>query len=401
MATRTITVGTAGVPLDREVGGTDLSTDRTAAEMRTALALGTAAVADDGDFASATRTVGTGLGTSGTVNLDMAAVHGTIQTIAASGTITFTTSNRAAGREVTLVIAAGGSSRTLAWPSWLAVGAALPTTLASGNTLVATVTFMDTTDAAAIAAAAVAAKTPPVLAGQLTHWWASDLTGFANGDPVGSWADRVAALTLTASGGNRPLYRTAHIGGRPAVDFDGTDDCLAVSNTVTTGTDGCITAVVLLDTATATRSVWSSADNGSTTRYILGAASLSAAGGRIAIEQASGISLDAQVRGDTTLSTGTPYLLEWSSDGSAYTFRVNGVVQTLTALVGSNSGRWFDDTPSRDMFALGALRFDASTITAVLDGAIAHFQQLAAPMSLGDRANFHAWVSAYYGIAVS
>ena len=70
MATRTITVGTAGVPLDREVGGTDLSTDRTAAEMRTALELGTAAVADADDFATATRTVGTGLGTSGTVNLD-------------------------------------------------------------------------------------------------------------------------------------------------------------------------------------------------------------------------------------------------------------------------------------------------------------------------------------------
>ena len=154
MATRTITVGTAGVPLDREVGGTDLSTDRTAAEMRTALELGTAAVADADDFATATRTVGTGLGTSGTVNLDMAAVHGTVQTIAASGSLTFTTSNRAAGREVTLVIAAGGSPRTLAWPSWLAVGAALPTSLASGKTLVATVTFMDTTDAAAIAATA-------------------------------------------------------------------------------------------------------------------------------------------------------------------------------------------------------------------------------------------------------
>ena len=103
--------------------------------------------------APATRTVGTGLGTSGTVNLDMASLHGTIQTIAASGSLTFTTSNRAAGREVTLVIAAGGSSRTLAWPSWLAVGAALPTSVASGKTLVVTVTFMDTTDAAAIAAA--------------------------------------------------------------------------------------------------------------------------------------------------------------------------------------------------------------------------------------------------------
>jgi len=105
--------------------------------------------------APATRTVGTGLGTSGTVNLDMAAVNDTTQWITATGALTFTTSNRAAGREVTLVIAAGGSSRTLAWPSWLAVGAALPTSVASGKTLVVTVTFMDTTDAAAIAASAV------------------------------------------------------------------------------------------------------------------------------------------------------------------------------------------------------------------------------------------------------
>ena len=105
--------------------------------------------------APATRTVGTGLGTSGTVNLDMASLHGTIQTITLSGNPTFTTLNRAAGREVTLVLAAGGSTRTITWPSWIAVGAALPTSLASGKTLVATVTFVDTTDAAAIAAAAV------------------------------------------------------------------------------------------------------------------------------------------------------------------------------------------------------------------------------------------------------
>ena len=108
-----------------------------------------------GLLAPKTRTVGTGLSTTGTVNLDMAAVHGTIQAIAASGSITFTSSNRVAGREVTLVIAAGGSSRTLAWPAWLAVGAALPTSLASGKTLVVTVTFVDTTDAAAIAASSV------------------------------------------------------------------------------------------------------------------------------------------------------------------------------------------------------------------------------------------------------
>ena len=105
--------------------------------------------------APAVRTVGTGLGTSGTVNLDMAVLHGTIQTIALSGAVTFTTSDRAAGREVTLVLSAGGASRTLAWPSWLVVGAALPTTLASGKTTVVTATCTDTTDAATIAAGVV------------------------------------------------------------------------------------------------------------------------------------------------------------------------------------------------------------------------------------------------------
>ena len=45
------------------------------------------------------RTVGTGLSTSGTVNLDMAAVNDTTQWITATGALTFTTSNRAAGRE--------------------------------------------------------------------------------------------------------------------------------------------------------------------------------------------------------------------------------------------------------------------------------------------------------------
>ena len=105
--------------------------------------------------APATRTVGTSLGTTGTVNLDMSTLHGTIQAVTLTGNPTFTTSNRAAGREVTLVLAAGGSSRTITWPSWLAVGAALPTSLASGKTLVVTVTFVDSTDAAAVAAAAV------------------------------------------------------------------------------------------------------------------------------------------------------------------------------------------------------------------------------------------------------
>lgn len=104
------------------------------------------------DVAPAVRTVGSGLATTGTINLDMTGLHGTIQTIALTGNPTFTTSNRAAGREVTIILSAGGGTRSLAFPGWIFVGAAAPTSLASGKSAVITVTFTDNTDAAAIAA---------------------------------------------------------------------------------------------------------------------------------------------------------------------------------------------------------------------------------------------------------
>lgn len=240
-------------------------------------------------------------------------------------------------------------------------------------------------------------RVPPLLSGTLANWWADDLT-LAGGDPVSSWVDRANGVTLANTSTARPTFRAAHIGGRPAVDFDGSNDVLSVANTLTSGSSGCVTAVVLIDTATGGRGIWSSADEASGSYYITGACSLSSAAGKAAIEAANG-SLLCQVRGDTSLSTATPYLLEWSTSGSTYTFRVNGVTQTLTTIVGSNAGQWFDDISNRDSFGVGALKFN-STATAFFDGAIAHLQVLSTPMSSGDRAVFHAFVSARYGLVL-
>lgn len=104
--------------------------------------------------APATPTVGTGLGTTGTVALDLATLNGTVQWIAATGNLTFTTSNLVAGRSVRLFIDAGGSTRTLSWPSWIAHGAALPTSLASGKRLAVSILSLGTTDGNVSAAAA-------------------------------------------------------------------------------------------------------------------------------------------------------------------------------------------------------------------------------------------------------
>lgn len=99
--------------------------------------------------------VGTALGTTGTVNLDMAALTGTEQSITMTGNITFTTSNIANGQTVDLELIAGASTRTITYPAWAAYGAALPTSLASGKTVMISLRPRGTTDASVRAAAAV------------------------------------------------------------------------------------------------------------------------------------------------------------------------------------------------------------------------------------------------------
>lgn len=44
-------------------------------------------------------------------------------------------------------------------------------------------------------------------------------------------------------------------------------------------------------------------------------------------------------------SIDTWYAVSWTSSGTAWTVRVNGVDQTLSALIGSNTGHWFGDLP--------------------------------------------------------
>jgi hypothetical protein len=70
-----------------------------------------------------------------------------------TGNVTFTTSNLAAGKSVTLRLLASGGTRTLTFPgTWIFVGAAAPASLASGKYAVLTLTSFGTTDADVVAA---------------------------------------------------------------------------------------------------------------------------------------------------------------------------------------------------------------------------------------------------------
>lgn len=78
------------------------------------------------------------------------------QTVTLTGNITFTTSNRAAGRCKTIRMVGDSSSRTLTWPAgWTWIGAAAPSALAANKDAILTITAFGTADADIVAAYAV------------------------------------------------------------------------------------------------------------------------------------------------------------------------------------------------------------------------------------------------------
>lgn len=72
-----------------------------------------------------------------------------------TGTITISTSSRAAGRELSIRFHADASNRTLNFPAWIWLGGVAPTTLAAGKYAILSLHCWDTTDAGTTASWAV------------------------------------------------------------------------------------------------------------------------------------------------------------------------------------------------------------------------------------------------------
>jgi hypothetical protein len=109
-------------------------------------------LATPGDAGLAPATSFAALTYAATTNLDLAALDGQVRTITLTGALTFTTSNRAAGRRATLRLLPGASTRTLTFPvDWVFVSAK-PASLAANKTAVLSLTFFGTADADCVAA---------------------------------------------------------------------------------------------------------------------------------------------------------------------------------------------------------------------------------------------------------
>ena len=118
--------------------------------------LGTAASAASTDFLPSTFTAAA-LTYGATTTLDMAALTGGYRTLSLTGDVTFATSNRASGRQVTIRITCDATQRTLTFPAgWVFVGTK-PSNIAASKTGVLSLTFFGTADTDCVAAYGVQA----------------------------------------------------------------------------------------------------------------------------------------------------------------------------------------------------------------------------------------------------
>jgi hypothetical protein len=61
----------------------------------------------------------------------------------------------------------------------------------------------------------------------LVQWLRADSLALSNDDPVDTWDDKQLTFDMTASGTQRPTFKTSAVNGHPALLFDASDDRMA------------------------------------------------------------------------------------------------------------------------------------------------------------------------------
>lgn len=159
------------------------------------------------------------------------------------------------------------------------------------------------------------------------------ITSLADGDPVSTWSSRApATIQATQTLTSRPTYRVNSIGGRPALEFDGSNDFLAFDAAGTNLMNGVpsimATVVVKIDGANDANqnTLWWSTNGGVTqARFGPQARVGSSAVARI---QSRRLDADSQINGSTTGNTATACIAGYIGDpagGGDFFSAVNGI----------------------------------------------------------------------------
>jgi len=190
---------------------------------------------------------------------------------------------------------------------------------------------------------------------------ADDLAG-ADGDAITTWTSREGnayAFTQTTAE-KKPLLKltTNGIGGQPCVRFDGSNDILVCATTISTSLVGTLIIVYRLSASPSdNQTLLCTSDEDSIIRLLQIGGYYSSTYKNIKIYQDDPVTAADTLAGDTVLVAATAYLFVLTGNGSAYTARVNGAAQTLTAVTGTNSGEWFGTIDNRDNVTIGGVKY--------------------------------------------
>ena len=186
------------------------------------------------------------------------------------------------------------------------------------------------------------------------HYDAQFAEGFqTSGSSVTRWDDTAGSLLHAAqgTGANQPTLGGS--GATSHVDFDGTDDYVVFSGTLTgmTSTSGELWAVFELDGLGTDGTIFAVGNSGSSTQYF--GLRVNSSNKLEVFENNSGTPDIAY--GSTTLTTGQVYVVRLRSNATTWTLYLDGVAETLTVSSGANNGDWWGDVGTRNRLALGAL----------------------------------------------
>lgn len=186
------------------------------------------------------------------------------------------------------------------------------------------------------------------------HYDAQFASGFqTSGSNVTRWDDTAGSLLHAAQGTSTNQPTLGGSGATSHVDFDGTDNYVFFSGTLTgmTSTSGELWAVFELDGLGTDGTIFAVGNSGSSTQYF--GLRVNSSNKLEVFENNSGTPDIAN--GSTTLTTGQVYVVRLKSNASTWTLYLDGTAETLTASSGANNGDWWGDVGTRNRLALGAL----------------------------------------------
>lgn len=253
------------------------------------------------------------------------------------------------------------------------------------------------TDLISLLATGEAVSITPSDFANLELWLRADDIAGADGDAVSAWVSREGnAYSFAATLTTRPLLILGAngINGKPTVLFDGVNDLLVLPSAVLNTASGTIFAVVRFTSPllAGNQSILSSSDEASASRLIDFMGMSASATPFIKIFQRNNAGV-TQPNGNTSMIAATPYRQMFRSSGTAYTFKVNNAVQTLT---GTNNGNWFSDTSNRDNTVVGAFKVLGLT-SAYMGGDIAEIIVYGRELSDIETSKIENYLSYRYG----